>query len=231
MFLASDAGTAVLAGSWGWFAVLVTLWVFNTVLGEELLFRGYLLPRMAGSFGRADWLANGVLFAGYHVHMWWGMPGFLLDALTLAPAVPVLPQRADRHRRAQRAERLHLRPRPARRPGGLTRTRAVPGTPTSSPPIDLSRRYVMSANPAPATPAPAWPAAHAWPAPPPWPAPPRRPSRAGRVVALVLGALLLLPGLGVLTGGGILLWATRCTGPTASWSRRTMPSAPTATPW
>ena len=83
-FVASDTGTAVLAGSWGWFAVLVVLWVFNTVLGEELLFRGYLLPRMAGAFGRADWLANGVLFAGYHVHMWWGIPGILLDALTLA---------------------------------------------------------------------------------------------------------------------------------------------------
>jgi len=83
-FMTSDAGPAVLAGSWGWFAILVTLWVFNTVLGEELLFRGYLLPRMAGSFGRADWLANGVLFAGYHVHMWWSIPAILLDALTFA---------------------------------------------------------------------------------------------------------------------------------------------------
>ena len=83
-FMTSDAGPAVLAGSWGWFAVLVVLWVFNTVLGEELLFRGYLLPRMAGAFGRTDWLANGVLFAGYHVHMWWAMPGILLDALALS---------------------------------------------------------------------------------------------------------------------------------------------------
>src|SRR4051794_15312886 len=47
-FLSSPAGPALLAGSWGWFAVLVTLWVFNTVLGEELFFRGYLLPRMGG---------------------------------------------------------------------------------------------------------------------------------------------------------------------------------------
>jgi uncharacterized protein len=83
-FIASDTGTAVLAGSWGWFAVLVVLWVFNTVLGEELLFRGYLLPRMAGTFGRWDWLANGVLFAGYHLHMWWAMPRIVFDALTLA---------------------------------------------------------------------------------------------------------------------------------------------------
>jgi uncharacterized protein len=73
-FLASADGPALLAGSWGWFAVLVTLWVFNTVLGEELFFRGYLLPRMSGTFGRWDWLANGVLFAGYHLHMWWAMP-------------------------------------------------------------------------------------------------------------------------------------------------------------
>jgi membrane protease YdiL (CAAX protease family) len=36
--------------------------VFNTVLGEELLFRGLLLPRMNGVFGERDWLANGVLF-------------------------------------------------------------------------------------------------------------------------------------------------------------------------
>jgi membrane protease YdiL (CAAX protease family) len=83
-FMTSDAGPAVLAGSWGWFAVLITLWVFNTVLGEELLFRGYLLPRMNDAFGRGDWLANGILFAAYHVHMWWAMPSILFDTLVFA---------------------------------------------------------------------------------------------------------------------------------------------------
>ena len=58
--------------------------VFNTVLGEELLFRGLLLPRMRGVFGRADWLANGVLFALYHLHMPWAIPKALLDSLALA---------------------------------------------------------------------------------------------------------------------------------------------------
>ncbi len=62
-FLGSDAGEGLLAGSWGWFAIIAALVVFNTVLGEEFLFRGYLLPRMNGRFGRRDWLANGVLFA------------------------------------------------------------------------------------------------------------------------------------------------------------------------
>ncbi len=38
-------------------------------------------------------------------------------------------------------------------------------------------------------------------------APPRRSRGAGRIVALVLGVLLLLPGLGLLLAGGALLWA------------------------
>jgi len=51
-FLDSDRGEEFFRGEWGWFAVIVVLAVFNTVLGEELLFRGLLLPRMRGVFGR-----------------------------------------------------------------------------------------------------------------------------------------------------------------------------------
>jgi uncharacterized protein len=59
--------------------------VFNTILGEELLFRGLLLPRMKGAFGRFDWAANGVLFALYHLHMPWVIPETLLiDTFALA---------------------------------------------------------------------------------------------------------------------------------------------------
>jgi membrane protease YdiL (CAAX protease family) len=83
-FLSSHAGHTMLAGAWGWFAILVALWVFNTVLGEELLFRGYLLPRMNGEFGDRDWMANGVLFAVYHLHMPWVIPATLLDSFILA---------------------------------------------------------------------------------------------------------------------------------------------------
>lgn len=83
-FVGSHAGHALFAGSWGWFAILVVLAVFNTALGEELLFRGFLLPRMNGVFGRRDWLANGVLFAVYHLHQPWSMPGALLDTFILA---------------------------------------------------------------------------------------------------------------------------------------------------
>lgn len=48
-FLDSDRGEDFFRGAWGWFAVVVVLAVFNTVLGEELLFRGLLLPRMLGA--------------------------------------------------------------------------------------------------------------------------------------------------------------------------------------
>jgi len=84
VFLGSHAGHVFLSGAWGWFALIAVLMVFNTVLGEELLFRGYLLPRMGRTFGRWDWLANGVLFAGYHLHEPWVIPSALADAFILA---------------------------------------------------------------------------------------------------------------------------------------------------
>src|SRR4051812_39567461 len=83
-FLGSDAGKDFFRDAWGWFAVVVVFSVFNTALGEELLFRGLLLPRMRGVFGRWDWVANGVLFAAYHLHTPWVIPTTLVDIIALA---------------------------------------------------------------------------------------------------------------------------------------------------
>lgn len=83
-FLGSRAGHVLLAGSWGWFTLLVALFLFNTVLGEELLFRGYLLPRMASAFGQRDWFANGLLFGAYHLHMPWAIPVSMVNGLIFA---------------------------------------------------------------------------------------------------------------------------------------------------
>ena len=84
-FLDSDAGKSFMSGNWGWFGLILVMFVFNTVLGEELLFRGLLLPRMKGAFGRRDWLANGVLFAAYHLHVPWMMPAtVLVDTFAIA---------------------------------------------------------------------------------------------------------------------------------------------------
>lgn len=78
LFLGSHAGQQFLSGNWMWLAICVVMFALNTALGEELLFRGLLLPRMQGAFGRWDWVANGVLFAVYHLHVPWVIPQTLL---------------------------------------------------------------------------------------------------------------------------------------------------------
>ncbi len=82
-FLSSDRGEAFFSGAWGWFALIVVFVIFNTVLGEELLFRGLLLPRMRAAFGRGDWVANGVLFTIYHLHVPWVIPATLVEGIFL----------------------------------------------------------------------------------------------------------------------------------------------------
>ena len=62
-----------LVGAWWFFGLFVLSAVFNSILGEGFLFRGVLLPRMEGVFGRWSWLANGVLFGFYHIHQPWGL--------------------------------------------------------------------------------------------------------------------------------------------------------------
>ena len=58
-----------LVGSWWIMGVAIIACIFNYALGEELLFRGVLLPKMRGVFGKWDWVANAVLFAFYHMHV------------------------------------------------------------------------------------------------------------------------------------------------------------------
>lgn len=83
-FLSTDRGEDFFRDAWGWFAMVVVLQLFNTVLGEELLFRGLLLPRMRAVFGRWDWLANAVLFGLYHLHQPWGIPKSIVNGIFYA---------------------------------------------------------------------------------------------------------------------------------------------------
>jgi len=73
-----------LVGAWWFFGMFVILSVFNDFLGEEFLFRGVLLPKMEGVFGRWSWVANGVFFAFYHVHQPWGILANVVSCLILA---------------------------------------------------------------------------------------------------------------------------------------------------
>jgi membrane protease YdiL (CAAX protease family) len=67
-------------GNWGAFALLVVNALLAPVV-EELVFRGTLLPRMRGVFGRGDWIASGVMHTVYHLHQPWSMPATLLDSV------------------------------------------------------------------------------------------------------------------------------------------------------
>ena len=75
---------AQMVGSWGLFGLFFALSLFNTFLGEEFLFRGVLLPKMQGVFGKWDWVANGVIFGFYHLHQPWGILSDILAALVFA---------------------------------------------------------------------------------------------------------------------------------------------------
>ena len=65
-------------GVW-WLLVLTLITIpFNYFLGEEFLFRGILLPKMRGVFGRWDWFFNGLFFGMYHLHKPFGIPHQIL---------------------------------------------------------------------------------------------------------------------------------------------------------
>jgi membrane protease YdiL (CAAX protease family) len=72
--------------NWWGFALLVANALLAPV-AEEIVFRGFLLPRSRAAFGRADFVVNGVLFTLFHLHQPWSMPAVLLDG-TFAAAYP-----------------------------------------------------------------------------------------------------------------------------------------------
>ena len=74
---------AQLVGAWGFFGLFIVNALFNTFLGEEFLFRGVLLPKMEGVFGKWDWVANGVLMGIYHLHQPWGILGNVIVSVFL----------------------------------------------------------------------------------------------------------------------------------------------------
>jgi membrane protease YdiL (CAAX protease family) len=66
-------------GQWWLLGVLAVLIVFNYLVGEELIFRGILLPKMNGVFGMWDFIANAILFETYHLHKIEILPEMLID--------------------------------------------------------------------------------------------------------------------------------------------------------
>ena len=77
----SDVASPDLEGAWWLIGVAIISCIFNYVLGEELPFRGNLLPKMRGVFGRWDWVANSILFGLYHLHRPTQMFGSIVSGL------------------------------------------------------------------------------------------------------------------------------------------------------
>jgi membrane protease YdiL (CAAX protease family) len=70
-------------GQWWILGIALLSFGLNYFLGEEFLFRGVLLPKMGGVFGRWDWVANAVLFGFYHLHKPWMIPSIIVSSLAI----------------------------------------------------------------------------------------------------------------------------------------------------
>lgn len=64
----SSLATAEYKGAWWILGLFLVTSAFNYFLGEEFMYRGILLPKMNGVFGKWDWFFNGILFGLYHLH-------------------------------------------------------------------------------------------------------------------------------------------------------------------
>jgi uncharacterized protein len=67
-------------GNWGGFGLVIAVTFLSPII-EELFFRGLLLPRMRGVFGRADIVASSAAYTLYHVHQPWSMPASFVDGV------------------------------------------------------------------------------------------------------------------------------------------------------
>ena len=75
----AELGSPEFVGKWWVMGVVLITLLLNYFIGEEWLFRGTLLPKMEGVFGRWAWLANVVLFATWHWHQPWDWIGIMLS--------------------------------------------------------------------------------------------------------------------------------------------------------
>lgn len=60
---------------------------FFNIVGEEVLWRGYLLPRQVLALGRYAWIFNGLLWAVFHVGIGWRIAIVLLPIEFIVPYV------------------------------------------------------------------------------------------------------------------------------------------------
>jgi membrane protease YdiL (CAAX protease family) len=72
-----------LRGQWSVLALSLAELGFN-VFGEELWWRGFILPRQEIALGRYTWVAHGILWALFHAFKFWEIPALLPATLAFA---------------------------------------------------------------------------------------------------------------------------------------------------
>jgi membrane protease YdiL (CAAX protease family) len=60
--------------------------LFFNIVGEELWWRGYILPRQELVHGKSTWFIHGILWACFHMFKWWAVP-FMLITCQIIPFV------------------------------------------------------------------------------------------------------------------------------------------------
>lgn len=73
-------------GQYWLFAAWLPYFFFN-IVGEELMWRGYLLPRQSATLGQYAWILNGVLWAIFHAGIGWRIAIVLLPIEFIVPYV------------------------------------------------------------------------------------------------------------------------------------------------
>jgi membrane protease YdiL (CAAX protease family) len=63
-----------------WMNIIV---LFFNIVGEELWWRGYILPRQELTHGKITWFIHGILWACFHMFKWWAVPFMLVTCLII----------------------------------------------------------------------------------------------------------------------------------------------------
>ena len=71
-----------IVGNWQVLLLYFIMFFFN-IAGEELLWRGYILPRQELIFGNRTWLIHGCMWALFHSFKWW-------DVISLLPVCIII---------------------------------------------------------------------------------------------------------------------------------------------
>jgi membrane protease YdiL (CAAX protease family) len=76
-------------GNWGWVVLVLMLFFFNT-FGEELYWRGVLLPRQELVHGRFTWLIHGIFWNLFHLPLY---PWYFVYGLSITLTISFVAQK------------------------------------------------------------------------------------------------------------------------------------------